>query len=205
MRYLIVSVLLCCVVVAPVAAETSDSIQPTNANLIALCAAKSDFVAHVKVSSKAFVRKPPAAAVVDPKPTEPIIVDLWVYGELTTLDVKHVYLREDVTCNFPANIYLYRRGALHVSFLEPSLQVGQQYLVFLKEGKAPELVNSGVVTDPQLPATNYFTFVRLPQRQVPNCKAYVKIADTNALASVEKCLSESLAPRRYKDKQPQDR
>lgn len=54
------------------------------------------------------------------------------------------------------------------------------------------------LTFPPLPVTNYFTFVHLPQRQMPNRKAYVHITDTNVLVSVEKYLSESLALQRHK-------
>jgi hypothetical protein len=184
MKLLILPVLMCLVVTPPVVAETNDSIQSSDTNLIAACANKSDVVAHVKVLSMVFVRKP----------TDPTVVDLSVYGKLVTLDVKNSYLQKDAAVDFSTNIYLYRRGTLSVSFLEPILQVGQEYLVFLKRDETPEIVKSGVITDPALPTTNYFTFVHLPQRQTPKCKAYVKIADTNSLASVERCLSESVTP-----------
>jgi hypothetical protein len=192
MKLLILPVLLCLGVALPVVAETNDSIQLSDTNLIAACASKSDVVAHVKVLSMVFVKKP----------ADPTIVDLSVYGELVTLDVKRSYFQNEVAVGFPTNIYLYRRGMLSVSFLEPILQVGQEYLVFLKRDEMPKIAKSGVMTDPALPTTNYFAFVHLPQRQMPRRKAYVKIADTNSLVSVEKCLSESMAARQ-KAKRPQ--
>jgi hypothetical protein len=188
MRLFILPMLLCFAILTSTVAETNDSIQLTDTNLITLCASKSDVVAQVKVLSMAFVRKPQ-------KPAEPTVVDLSVYGELLTLEVQRVYLQESDAPSFPTNICLYKRGTLSVSFLEPTLQVGRQYLVFLHRDKAPEIVSEGVVTDPPLPVTNYFTFVRLPQRQTPNRKAYVEIADTNALASIERCFSEFKAIR----------
>lgn len=194
MRRFILPMLLSFAVLAPAVAQT-DSIQSTDTNLIVLCASKSEVAAHVKVSSLASVRKP----------TEPNVVDLSVYGRLCTLEVKQVYLRGDAFALFPTNIYLYRAGAMGGSLLEPNLEVGREYLVFLKQDKAPEIVRDRVVTDPPLPATNYFTFVHLPQRQMPNRKAYVQIADTNALASAEKCLSQSPAARRHRERQPQRR
>lgn len=194
MRRSILPMLLCFAVLAPAVAQT-DSIQSTDTNLIVLCASKSEVAAHVKVSSLALVRKP----------TVPNVVDLSVYGRLFTLEVKQVYLPGDAFAIVPTNIYLYRAGAMGGSLLEPNLEVGREYLVFLIQDKAPEIVRDRVVTDPPLPTTNYFTFVHLPQRQIPNRKAYVQITDTNALASAEKCLSESFAPRRYKDKPPQER
>lgn len=182
MKFLVLNVLLCLAVVMPASAENNDSIQSTETNLIAFCANNSDVVAHVKVSSMSFVRKP----------TAPDVIDLSVCGRLFTFQVKHAYLREDCATSFPTNIYLFKRGMMSASFLEPILHVGQEYLVFLKREKTPEIVNSGVVTVPLLPTTNFFTFIHLPQRQIPNRKAYVEIMDTNTLISVEKCLTKSM-------------
>lgn len=182
MKFLVLNVFFCLAVVMPTSAGNNDSIQSTETNLIAFCANNSDIVAHVKVASMSFVRKP----------TAPDVIDLSVYGRLFTFQVKRAYLRGDCALGFPTNIYLYKRGMMSASFLEPILQVGQEYLVFLKREKTPEIVNSEIVTVPPLPTTNFFTFIHLPQRQMPNRKAYLEIVDTNTLMSVEKCLPKSM-------------
>lgn len=189
MQLFISLMLLCFAVLAPtVAVAQTDSIESTNTNLIVLCAGESDVAAHAKVSNLEFVRKP----------ADPNVFDLSVYGRLYTLNIKQVYLRGDTFSFFPTNIYLYRGGAIDGDFSQPRLKVGREYLVFLKQVNIPEIVRAGVITDPPLPTTNYFAFVHLPERQTPNCRAYVQITDTNALASAEKCLSESPALRRHK-------
>ena len=176
--------LLCLLVVTPVVAETVEGFQLADTNLIVLCANKSDVTAHVKVSSVMFVRKP----------MDPSVVDLTVYGRLITLQVKRVYLQKYAVNDFPDNIYIFRDGAVELNSLEPIIEVGQEYLVFLKRENAPGIVNSGTVTDPVLPSTNYFAFIQLPERQMPNRKAYLDIANTNSLASIERCLSKSIVP-----------
>jgi hypothetical protein len=193
MRLFILPMLLCLAVLASAVAQT-DSIPPADTNLIALCVGKSDVAAYVKVSSLALVRKP----------AEPNVVDLSAYGRLITLEVKHVYFQEVTAASFPTNIYIYRPGAMGGSFLEPNLEVAREYLVFLKAESAPDIAGEKVVTEPPLPVTNYFAFVRLPQRQLANRKAYMAIADANALASVEKSLSEPVAARQ-KAKTPRQR
>lgn len=182
MRIFSLPMLLCLVVRASAGTE-SDSIKLADTNLIAFCASKSDVAVHVKVASLVLVRKP----------TETDVGDFSVYGRLLTFEVKRAYFWENIANSFPTNIYIYQVGAVGGSFLEPTLKVGFEYLVFLKKEKAPDILTRGTVTEPPLPATNYFTFVRLPQRQLPSRKAYMVIADKDALASVEKYLSGSTA------------
>lgn len=178
MKLSITLAILCLVIVANAVTERNDGISLSDTNLIATCARKSDVVAHAKLLSITFVRKP----------KEGEVIDLSVYGRLFTLQVEDAYLFDTNVVSFPTNIYIYRAGAMGGSFLEPTLEVGHKYLVFLNKRKAPGIVNKGIVTDPPLPTTNYFTFVRLAQRQIRNRKAYMEIADTNDLASVEETL-----------------
>ena len=159
MRLSILPMLLCLAVLESAVAQT-DSISPADTNLIALCVGNSDVVAHVKVSSLALVRKP----------TDPNVAELSVYGRLITLEVKHVYFQEVTATSFPTNIYIYRPGAVGGSLREPNLDAGREYLVFLKAESAPDIVREKVITEPPLPATNYFAFVRRPQRQGVNRK-----------------------------------
>jgi len=182
MKKFVLSVLLFLLILTPVFAGTNESLQLAETNLILLCASKSDVTAYVKVSSIAFVRKP----------TDPTVIDLTVYGRLFRLHVKRVYLHENAAAAFPTNIYVYSGGAIELNFLEPTIQVGREYIVFLKREDVPDIVNSGTATDPVLPGTNYFSFVQLPERQMPNRKACMEIEDTNSLTSVERFLSKSL-------------
>ena len=183
MRCFIVTTLLSCAVFTSAVAQT-DCLRLTETNLIAFCADNCEIAAHVKVASLAFVRKP----------KEPNVIDLSVFGRLMTLEVKSVYSRVEAGMHFPTNIYFFRSGAVGGSFLDPVLEVGREYLVFLKEDKVPDIVRDGTVTDPPLPATNYFSHVHLPQRQLVQAfprKPYMAIPDAGTLSTLEKHLSEA--------------
>jgi hypothetical protein len=180
MRCFIVTTLLSCAVFTSAVAQT-DCLRLTETNLIAFCADDCEIAAHVKVASLAFVRKP----------KDPNVIDLSVFGRLMTLEVKNVYSHEEIGMFFPTNIYFFRGGAVGGSFLDPALEVGREYLVFLKEDKVPDIVRDGTVTDPSMPATNYFSFIRLSQWRMSPRKPYMVIPDAGALSTLEKHLSET--------------
>jgi hypothetical protein len=191
MKLIFSSIVLCFVIVANVAAEKDDRISLSNTNLIVTCARKSDVVAHAKLLSITFIRKP----------KEEGVIDLSVYGRLFTLQIEDAYLPNHNVTNFPTNIYIYRAGAMGGSFLEPTLEIGHKYLLFLNEGKDPEIVKKGTVTDPPLPTENYFTFVHLPQREMRSHKAYMTFTNTNVLTAVENILAKSATIKSHVRKQ----
>lgn len=180
MRCFIVTTLLSCAVFTSAVAQT-DCLRLTETNLIAFCADNCEIAAHVKVASRAFVLKP----------IETNTLELTVLGRLMTLEVKSVYFRGEIGTHFPTNVYLYRDGMVAGAYHDPALEVGREYLVFLKEDKVPDIVRDGTVTDPSMPATNYFSFIRLSQWRMSPRKPYMVIPDAGALSTLEKHLSET--------------
>ena len=183
MRCFIVTTLLSCAVLTSAVAQT-DCLRLTDTNLIAFCADNCEIAAHVKVASRAFIFKP----------IETNTLELTVFGRLMTLEVKSVYFRGETGTHFPTNIYLYRDGMVAGAYHDPALEVGREYLVFLKEDKVPDIVRDGTVTDPPLPSTNYFSHVHLPKKQwlqVLTRRPYMEIPDAGALSTLEKHLSET--------------
>lgn len=183
MRCFIVTTLLSCAVFSSAVAQT-DSIRLTETNLITFCADNCEIAAHVKVASRSVILKP----------TETNTLELTVFGRLMTLEVKSVYFRGEIGTHFPTNIYLYRNGMVAGAYHDPALEVGHEYLVFLKEDKVPDIVRDGTVTDPPLPATNYFSHVHLPKKQwlqVLTRRPYIVIQDAGTLLTLEKYLSET--------------
>jgi hypothetical protein len=183
MRCFIVTTLLSCAVFTSAVAQT-DCLRLTETNLIAFCADNCEIAAHVKVASRAFVLKP----------IETNTLELTVLGRLMTLEVKSVYFRGEIGTHFPTNVYLYRDGMVAGAYHDPALEVGREYLVFLKEDKVPDIVRDGTVTDPPLPATNYFSHVHLPKKQwlqMLTRKPYMVVPDAGVLSTLEKHLSET--------------
>ena len=183
MRCFIVTTLLSCAVFTSAVAQT-DCIRLTETNLIAFCADNCEIAAHVKVASRSVILKP----------IETNTLELTVFGRLMTLEVKSVYSRVEAGTYFPTNIYLYRDGMVAGAYHDPALEVGHEYLVFLKEDKVPDIVRDGTVTDPPLPVTNYFSHVHLPKKQwlqVLTRRPYMAISDAGTLSALEKHLSET--------------
>jgi hypothetical protein len=165
-------------------AESKDGIQSGDTNLIAFCASNSDVVAHIKLSDMSFVRKL----------TSSNDLDLSVCGRLLTFDVIKSYYNSEIEKFTSPKIYIYKKGMMSLSLFDPVLCVGKEYLVFLRRVPSPDVVNSQITTTSVLPATNYFSFIRIPQRKSSDRKAYIEINDTNDLMSSEECLQHFIVP-----------
>ncbi len=163
-------------------AYAKDGIDVTDTNLIGLATSKSDLVAHIYVKSVDFVRKP----------RDPNVAELYIYGRLTTLQVKKVYHWTGNSTTNPTTVYLYQSGAVGGSFLEPTLRAGEECIAFLTHASAPVILNTDVVTDPNLPDDNYFSFSVLPQRSASGGKAYIPEAGSNTIVTLDAYFANSV-------------
>ena len=153
------------------AAQAGDRIDGFSSNSVVVLEARSDFIARVRVVGTEFIGSSAA--------------DLGSYGRLTTLQVEKAYLSRLTSSNTPETIYIYREGGGGGSMRDPNLKKGQQCVVFLCEATVPPVATSGVSTTLKLPRADYFSFVALPDRNMPLRKAGIDIGDTNATAVLD--------------------
>jgi hypothetical protein len=175
-------ILVRCLILAATIASLACAVEPSreilSSDRVDRLSAQSDVVALVKVEAIDFIGKPIKSE------GGQVVADIFSYGRLVSLRPIEVYSAR--TAVPTDSFYVFQKGA--VQGLDQSrLEVGREYVVFLKVCSPPDLVVNSVETSPALPPDSYYSV--LQER-----KGVIAKADTNAFLKVDESLRAKTRP-----------